>query len=174
MRASPLPRRAASENSGSSSEEEDEEAEDEEKKKKEDEEEDDDDDEPAAPTSSKTPPPPGRRRLLRDPHHRLQEGQHPEGVRQARQEVQELHGPRLGPRTSSGARTPGGRPWSTPLPVTPAHFSYPPPPVPLAAPSMAVGVTTLTSLAGLLSMGALTQAEFDAAKERVMVKHGLM
>ena len=37
---------------------------------------------------------------------------------------------------------------------------------------MAVGVTTLTSLAGLLSMGALTQAEFDAAKERVMVKHG--
>ena len=58
--------------------------------------------------------------------------------------------------------------------MTPAHFSYPPPPVPVAAPSMADGVTALTGLAGLLSMGAITQAEFDAAKERVMVKHGLM
>ena len=57
--------------------------------------------------------------------------------------------------------------------MTPAHFSYPPPSPPVAAPSMADGVTTLTGLAGLLSMGALTQAEFDAAKERVMVKHGL-
>ena len=78
-----------------------------------------------------------------------------------------------GSRTSSGARTPGGRPWSTPLPVTPAHFSYPPPSLPVAAPPMADGVTTLTGLAGLLSMGALTQAEFDAAKERAIVKHGL-